>query len=147
MEVRSKKEEKVLSWGDGPIWSPDGRYIAFIGYGLSKPSIEEEVAMDICLLDLKTRKPRQVTFNGVSSDFAFNPKSSDILAYISCTTSCLKGRVFLYFLKENKSIRLSSREVRTFEANPVQVYDWSPDGRYIAYIDGGELWIAGPFFK
>jgi Tol biopolymer transport system component len=142
--IRGK--EKLASNSDWPLFSPDGEYLAFLGYGLSKPRLDLEVAQDLCVLELKNGKVRQITFNGVCCDVGFNPRRSDLIAYITLTTSVEKGKLYLYKLKEEKRFSISNKEIPlNINGSLTGIWDWSPDGRYIAYIQDGELWIAGPF--
>ena len=143
-----KKKEKIASNGDWPSFSPDGEYVAFLGYGLSKPRLDLEVSQDLCVMDLKTGTWKQVTFDGVCCDFRFNPKVSHLIAYVSLTTSVEKGKLFLYKLNKVEKVVISEKELSLFNTSYFSPpWSWSPDGRYIAYIQEGELWIAGPFNK
>jgi len=143
-----RKKEKLASNSDCPLFSPDGEHLAFLGYGLSKPRLDLEVAQDLCVLELNTGKVRQITFNGTCFNVGFNPRRSDLIAYMSLTTSVEKGKLYLYKLKEGKSISISNKEIPlNINGSFTGIWDWSPDGRYIAYIQDGELWIAGPFIR
>lgn len=143
-----RKKEKLASNSDWPLFSPDGEYLAFLGYGLSKPRLDLEVAQNLCVLELKTGKVRQITFNGTCFNVGFNPRRSDLIAYMSLTTSAQKGKLYLYELKEGKRFSISNKEIPlNINGSLNGIWDWSPDGRYIAYIQDGELWIAGPFIS
>lgn len=147
MDLESGKEIHII-YGARPVWSPSNKYIAYTSSALSKNILGLEPAMDVCILELATKKTKQITTNGVTIQYFFNPKEDNLLAYISCLISYQEGKLFLYWLKEGKNVCLSSRGLHTFRGDrSLTPAEWSPDGRFIAYIDGGELWMAGPFAK
>jgi dipeptidyl aminopeptidase/acylaminoacyl peptidase len=109
-----------------PAWSPDGRWIAFVG---NDPDSE------LYLADPRGRTLRRLTFNAANDLFPqWSPDSRRIAFY-----SDRSGGPGLYVLDVDKpdDVIPVATSMNTFGA-----IVWSPDARQIAYQDGSHLWIA-----
>jgi len=127
-------------------WSPDGRTIAFLAPDAEQVSkdpvivrIEDQkyTMSHIHLLDLATKKERQLTRGGYSiDDFSWSPDSQEIAFTYRPTPRVLddyKTDVYLVRVKDGDVRPLVKRPGR--DDSP----KWSPDGSQIAFLstDGG----------
>jgi TolB protein len=117
-----------------PVFSPDGRWIAFVGGDGTKGSQE------ICVVRFNGTQERCLTDSeGLESNHGWSPNGRKIVFEMS-----RDGRSDIYRLRRNgtKLRRL------TFSEKDDGVPEWSPDGRWIAFIskrDGNpELYVMRP---
>jgi len=108
--------ESPGSRDSGPSWSPDGRWVAYV----SDKSGEEE----IYLVDQMGKEPeRRLTDSGhFKSGVLWSPESDRILFSTEANA--------LYMIDvDDGDVALINRN----EHRDIATYDWSPDGRWIAY--------------
>ena len=99
-----------------PVWSPDGRWIAYIS--------DASGGQEIYLMDqMGQGEPRQLTQNGkFKLGLAWSPDGKKLLFHTSDHT--------LYLLD------VDTKDLVTIGHNPVDLigdYHWSPDSRWVAY--------------
>ena len=126
LDIASKEVKQVTNLPDGvcqPDWSPDGKRLVITSPCKSKQDIYKNAGLfvinaDGSGLEIIPSKP------GGDYDPAWSPDGSRI-----AFTSIREGQphIFVYDLKEKKTIRLSSQSTR--DNQPV----WSPDGKLIAF--------------
>jgi Tol biopolymer transport system component len=105
-----------------PEVSPDGKLILF---GRGNP-------VDIWMLSLESGQTRRLTTTG-GGGFAWAPDSRSF-AFSS------KGGIYQRSIDQvGEANRIWQNDV------PIAVSDWSRDGRYLAYIDGNDIWALTLF--
>ena len=106
-----------------PSWSPDGRYLAFVGTWC-----QPEGGFDVTVLDTQTDTLRTVSPPGLDvSSVSFSPTDGKIAFHT------IQIEPFIYTVRPDGSQlqRHSTSDNSTEESN------WSPDGRYIAFTSPG----------
>lgn len=99
------------AWSLSPMWSPDGRFIAYVADG------------DLQLLDLDMHTTEQITSTGNIDLFEWSP-SGEMVAFSG------GGDIYRWLQKTNTTERLTESEENDSLAG------WSPDGKYIAFHRG-----------
>ena len=126
LDIGNKEVKQVTNLPDGacqPDWSPDGKRLVITTPCKSKQEVYKNAGLflinsDGSGLEIIPSKP------GGDYDPAWSPDGGQI-----AFTSIREGlpHIFVYDLKEKKTIRLSSQSTR--DNRPV----WSPDGKLIAF--------------
>jgi Tol biopolymer transport system component len=117
---------------DLPCWSPDGRWVAFVGYGTLQES-EDEIYIAIYVVPAEGGEIRQVTSESDSVGaraISFTPDGERI-AFFS-------GRAI-------KTIPVEGGQSETLVAGMAPGSGnlaYSPDGSKIAHNAGGKIWIT-----
>jgi TolB protein len=100
-----------------PVWSPDGRQIAF--------SAARAGGIDLYILDARTGQERQVTFSPQQENHPAWSPDGRWLAYAGWQPESIE--IMIVSADGGAPRRLTHNA--SLESRPV----WSPDGRYIAY--------------
>ncbi|MCX7823231.1 MAG: DPP IV N-terminal domain-containing protein [Syntrophobacterales bacterium] len=115
LTLLTPKEELAMS----PSWSPDGRFIAYIGYRGNRTAL--------CLLDVASRYVQDFFLGGVLSGVRFNPQRGLV------TVSRSQGGSSPEIVTVNLQGAIVDKVVSggwDIKASPT----WSPDGRKVAYV-------------
>lgn len=123
LDIDSGKIRLLVSSGKDPVWSPDGRYIAFVRW----PKLGAYSAEDIWLIPAMGGEPRRLAM-GTWPSWASDSK-----------------RVFF---RAHADKMLCSISIEDHNAQPRQLISCpgrypgvSPDEKYVAYAEGNELRI------
>lgn len=104
-------------------FSRDGRQVAFT---VTEPVKGSDRNRDLWLLDVASRKVRQLTFSPKSeSQPRWNPQTND-LAFLSNRDGATQ--IYLLPMQGGEAAPLTEGK------NNIQSFDWSPDGKQIAYL-------------
>ena len=147
------KQHQQLTYTDknsnsSPKWSPDGQWIAFLS------DTKEENDSQIWLLPAKGGKPRQLTkIHGEISDYIWSPDSRNIVFVAKVSKKDkdddLEPIVLnrYQFKTDNEGyltnirnhlylINIRNKTITTLTSGQHDEYlpDWSPNGKYIAYV-------------
>jgi TolB protein len=116
-------------WADHPLWSADGEQLLYQGLVLG--------VMDLFSLEAATRQNHNLTNSPRSAEFApaWSPDSQAVIF-----VSDREGAYALYHMRldESQAQRLTPSGLKATE--PV----WSPDGRWVAFVGGSDLYIIAP---
>lgn len=147
--------------GTAPAWSPAGRQIAYSG----KPGLVVARANGAEKRPLPTAYAEEVTWSPDGSQLAFVSDSSvevvdadgqDVRPvargdYYSLFGLAWPSSRWLSYRREGGSlsiIRLGQNQARVFvrglepvNERPYSEYSWSPDGRRLAFVRDGDLWV------
>ena len=115
-----------------PVWSPDGRYVAF--------DSERDGNRDIYVIDTDTDEEHRLT-NNSESDLAptWSPDGTQI-AFVSRRTDSWD----IYVMDADGEDEYLRRLTNESDWDPVWSWEswdpaWSPDGKYIAFVSGPYL--------
>ena len=117
---------KLLTKGDSrnPVWSPDGRHIAFTRYA-SGGDIG-----DIYVISVKGGEPIRLTFD-YAVDPTWSPNGMKI-AYTRIIIEDEKSTGEIYIMNADGSNPTNLTDHPAYDGDP----EWSPDGRHIAFLSG-----------
>lgn len=102
-----------------PIWSPDGRRLAFV-------QGDRRGNSDIMILDLETGRARRLTDgNGINTEPSWNPNGTQI-----AFTSDREGGPQVFLMQDDGSNLRRLTGEGQYNASPA----WSPNGAMIAYV-------------
>jgi Tol biopolymer transport system component len=118
---RELSQEPVTGSPEAPNLSRDGTRVAF---ERGEPNGNE----DIWSLDLQRGTDMRLTFDGASSRPVFSPDGNRF-AFVRARGE--KGEIY------QKAAGGTGPEERLVQGEPT---DWSPDGRHLLFIRGGDLW-------
>ena len=116
-----------------PVWSPDGRYVAF--------DFESDGNRDIYVIDTETDAVRRLTDNSEADhSLTWSPDGTQI-AFVSERT----GSSDIYVMDADGEDEYLRRLANKSDWDPVWSWEswdpaWSPDGKYIAFV-------SGPYFE
>ena len=122
------------AWDASPVWSPDGRRIAFVSDRNGDVEVwGTHLNTEVFVMNADGSGVEQVTYNALSKSAegpAWSPDGSSIAFSRSETTG-----IFVLELSSGE-LRLVSEDRWAWSPS------WSPDGRWIAHIGrGGNLWV------
>jgi hypothetical protein len=110
-----------------PVWSPDGRRVAFASARQQPPSTPDDpYRWDIWVIDADGSNPRRVTFDGHASEPAWSPDGQSI-AYVSQRED--GSDIFVTGVDAFEPRNVSNTRSAS-ERNPA----WSPDGQSIVFV-------------
>ncbi len=104
-------------------FSPDGRFVAFT---VTEPPKGNERNRDLWLLEVASRKLRQLTFSPKSESAPRWSPDGRQLAFLSDRDG--PSQIYLLPIDGGEALRLTEGK------NAIQSFDWSPDGNQIAYL-------------
>ncbi|WP_448564812.1 TolB family protein [Thalassotalea ganghwensis] len=103
----------------GPIWSPDGRYLAYT-------QVDEQTDWEVMIKDEQTGKIKRVTDSkGYDTDITWSPDGK----YLAYTSSRSGNRdIYLYDVAKHQETRLVSNAAMDNQPK------WSPNGEYLVFL-------------
>ena len=119
MFVNWSAEVKAEENQYGPIWSPDGQYLAYT-------QVDEKTDWEVMIKNVETGNIKQVTHSkGYDTDITWSPDGEKI-AYTSSRSG--ERDIYLYDIKSDKEHRLISSAAMDNQPR------WSPDGKHIVFL-------------
>ncbi len=118
-----------IGFNTAPSLAPDGGQIAFLH------SPHDDGQYDIWVTSTTVANAEQLTNTRNVSDVAWSP-TDDWIAYVqNWSPDTEEGQLSL--------VRPSGEEAHTIGVNG-DAPDWSPDGKHLAYVHDGSIWVADP---
>lgn len=117
-----------------PVWSPDGRRIAFVEYRWKKYA--GDYVSDIYVIHRDGTHLKRVTHTRRMSEDWLDWSSRNFLVFHRSRSRSRMGRFELFTMRPNgRALRqLTDNNVRDSEP------DWGPGGGRLAFVRGGEIW-------
>lgn len=148
-ELEIAKINAPLGFGDGPVWSPDGRLFVSDGYvgsmASSKPwqnprkgGLEELFITDLQGNTEKITSLLDVFLNVDIGEYSWSPDSKQLAFWVSVNNNDAKDSFLAIVNIENRTlVRYCANEELLVENNRVRVESvapiWSPDGKILVF--------------
>lgn len=127
--IPADRERLDADWSDNPVWSPDGKLIAFNG-----ARVETGGKSQIFLMRSDGSGRRKLT--NIFAGYVFYPAWSPDGSSLMFERDLTHGRVDLYAIHPNSGTRRKIAQI-TNEREHCGCAVWSPDGTKIAYEAAG----------
>jgi TolB protein len=137
------RERTNFDWSDNPVWSPDGKLIAYNGERVET----DEEGSQIFLMRSDGSGRRKLTH--ISAGYVFYPAWSPDGSSLMFERDLTHGRVDLYAIHPNNGTRRKIAQIIN-EREHCACAVWSPDGTKIAYeaatgVDGKpDIYVMNP---
>lgn len=116
------------SYETAPIWSPDGKHIAFAS--------DKNGNFDIFMIGINGGEWKQITFNAASeTPEAFSPDGKSMLYSASIQDPAQSALFPTSRMSEVYEISLDGGRPRQILATPARAIAWAPDGKSFLYQD------------